>query len=88
MSGIMQPFATLDLMTINKETWLLHADFEVLIHVMDYSKLSQDTENSYYSVLEHKAVLFGIDDLEPCLSIYFSLGNPKRTTALAIFSQM
>jgi hypothetical protein len=62
---------------VNKHEILL-ADFQVLIHEMkDDNKLSQGNKNSDYSLLEYNAVLFGIDGLEPCFSIYMSSRNSK-----------
>ena len=60
----------------------------------DDNKLSQGNKNSDCSLLEYKAVFYGINGLEPCFSIYLSSWNPKelenliRNPYLAIISQI
>jgi len=63
-------------------------DFEVLIHEMVNNKLSQGTEKSDCNILEYKAILFGINGLERCFSIYFTSQNPKKATVRDILSEI
>ena len=89
MSGSIQPLTLLAIWRSQRKHGILGVDIEVLIHVMkDNNKLLQDTEQSDYSLLEYRAILFGIDSLEPCFSIYFSSRNPKKATVCDILSQI
>jgi hypothetical protein len=79
MSGSIQPITLLDIWLSQRKHGILGVDFEVLMHVMkDNNKFLQGTEKSDYSLLEYWAILFGVNGLEPCFSIYFSSRNPKK----------
>ena len=74
---------------VHKENGILGVKFEVLMHVMmDNNKLLKGTEKSDYSLLEYRAMLFGINSLEPCFSIYFSSRNPKTYSTRHITSNI
>jgi hypothetical protein len=89
MSGSIQSLTLLAIWLSRRKHDILVVDFEVLIHVMkDSNKLSQGTEKSDYSLLEYRAILFGIDGLEPCFLVYFSSRNPKKATVRHILSQI
>ena len=89
MSGSIQSLTLLAIWLSQRKHDILGIDFEVLIHVMkDSNKLSQGTEKSDYSLLEYRAILFGIDGLEPWFLVYFSSRNPKNATVRDILSQI